>query len=155
MSSYENDAASRVAAPAIALIITAIISIIGWIGWGGYNIATLPAQRRMFEQQQQQALQQQKNADPRQAQQVQQAMQMGMNVGIGMVVAFATIGVISNMLTLVGGLKMKGLQSHGLAMMASILAVIPCLSPCCLLGIPFGIWSLMVLSKPEVKAAFR
>jgi predicted PurR-regulated permease PerM len=55
---------------------------------------------------------------------------------------------------LFGALKMMHLQSYGWAMAAAILAVIPCLSPCCCLGIPFGIWALVVLSKPEVKAAF-
>ncbi len=46
------------------------------------------------------------------------------------------------------------LQSYGFAMTASIIAMIPCISPCCLLGLPFGIWALVVLSKPEVKSAF-
>jgi hypothetical protein len=55
---------------------------------------------------------------------------------------------------LFGALKMMRLQNYGWAMAAAILAVIPCLSPCCCLGIPFGIWALVVLSKPEVKAAF-
>jgi hypothetical protein len=32
--------------------------------------------------------------------------------------------------------------------------MIPCISPCCLLGLPIGIWALVVLLKPEVKAAF-
>jgi len=37
---------------------------------------------------------------------------------------------------------------------ASILAMVPCISPCCLLGIPIGIWALVVLMKPEVQQAF-
>ena len=39
-------------------------------------------------------------------------------------------------------------------MTASILAVVPCVSPCCLVGLPIGIWALVVLSKPEVKSQF-
>ncbi len=55
-----------------------------------------------------------------------------------------------------GALKMRRLESYGLAMTASILAVIPCFSPCCgIPGIPLGIWALVVLSKPEVRAAFH
>jgi hypothetical protein len=50
---------------------------------------------------------------------------------------------------------MKNLQSYGLAMTASIVAMIPCISPCCILGLPFGIWALVILNRPEVKAAFR
>jgi len=53
-----------------------------------------------------------------------------------------------------GALKMQKLESYELSMAASILAIIPCLTPCCI-GIPFGIWSLVVLLKPEVKQAFK
>ena len=64
------------------------------------------------------------------------------------------LAVLTGAAILFGALKMMRLQSYGWAMAAAILAVIPCISPCCCLGIPFGIWALVVLSKPEVKAAF-
>ena len=50
---------------------------------------------------------------------------------------------------------MKKLVNYRLAMVVSILALAPCISPCCLLGLPFGIWALVVLNKPEVKSAFQ
>lgn len=65
------------------------------------------------------------------------------------------LGFLVSALILFGALKMKKFQSYGWAMTASILAVIPCVSPCCLVGIPIGIWALVVLSKPEVKAQFH
>ena len=65
------------------------------------------------------------------------------------------VGVAIGVVILLGALKMKRLESHGFAMAASILALVPCVSPCCLVGLPIGIWSLVVLSKPEVKAAFH
>ena len=52
-------------------------------------------------------------------------------------------------------LKMKEMQQWGLAVAASILAMIPCISPCCIVGLPIGIWCLVVLTRPEVKNAFR
>ena len=55
---------------------------------------------------------------------------------------------------LYGGLKMKQLESWGLALTASILAIIPC-NMCCMFSIAIGIWSLIVLNDPSVKAAFR
>jgi hypothetical protein len=55
---------------------------------------------------------------------------------------------------IIGGLKMMRLQSHGWAMTASVLALLPC-SPAGLLGLVVGIWSLIVLSRPRVKAAFQ
>jgi hypothetical protein len=57
--------------------------------------------------------------------------------------------------TFFGALKMKNLGSYGLAMAASIIACIPCFGSCCCIGIPVGIWSLIVLNKPEVKSAFK
>jgi len=53
-----------------------------------------------------------------------------------------------------GAIKMKNLQNNTTAKTAAIVALIPCLGPCCVLGIPFGIWALVVLSRPHVKDAF-
>ena len=73
-----------------------------------------------------------------------------------------SVGGFSNVITLLlsgltffGALKMKNLENFGLSMAASIIAIIPCFGPCCCIGIPVGIWSLVVLNKPEVKSAFR
>ena len=63
--------------------------------------------------------------------------------------------VLIGLVILVGGLKMKKLESHGLAVTASILALLPCSFPCCLIGLPIGIWALVVLFRPEVKNAFH
>lgn len=70
-------------------------------------------------------------------------------------VVTAIIGILMSILIFIGALKMKQLSNYGLAMTASIVAMIPCISPCCLLGLPIGIWALVVLSKPEVKSAFH
>lgn len=70
-------------------------------------------------------------------------------------IVFAILGLITAAFIIFGALKMKALESHSLAVAASVVALVPCLSPCCLLGLPIGIWSLVVLMKPEVKASFR
>ena len=68
-------------------------------------------------------------------------------------------GVISLVITAVNGfvlfgaIKMLRLQNYGMAMAAAIVAMVPC-QCCCLLGLPFGIWALVVLNKPEVKSQF-
>ena len=54
-----------------------------------------------------------------------------------------------------GAIQMKQLRNYQQARSAAIVAAIPCLGPCCLLGIPFGIWSLNVLSAPDVQSAFE
>jgi hypothetical protein len=71
-------------------------------------------------------------------------------------VFFNLLPLILGGVTVFGGLKMKNLENYGLAVAASIITLIPCFgSCCCLFGIPVGIWSLIVLNKPEVKSAFR
>ena len=72
--------------------------------------------------------------------------------GIG--VAFALIGIVVNAVIIFGAMKMKSLEGYTLAMTAAILAIVPC-SCCCILNMPFGIWSLVVLLNQDVKAAFR
>lgn len=76
-------------------------------------------------------------------------------LGLGIMIVPLLIAAALGALTIVGAVKMKNLRSYGLAMTAAILMVLPCFTPCGLLGTPFGIWALVVLAKPEVKAAFR
>ena len=69
-------------------------------------------------------------------------------------VVFSVIGIAMGIVILMGAMKMRNLQSYNFALAATIIAMIPCVSPCCILGLPFGIWALVVLMKPDVKAAF-
>ncbi len=66
----------------------------------------------------------------------------------------AVLGICWGGIILVGALKMKNLESHGYAMAGAITALVPC-NLCWLLGIPFGIWALIVINRPEVREAFR
>jgi hypothetical protein len=63
----------------------------------------------------------------------------------------AIIGAIS-ILQVLGALGMRRLERYGLAIAASILAII--VWPSNLIGLPIGIWALLVLSQREVRAAF-
>ena len=64
-----------------------------------------------------------------------------------------SLSLIANIFILIGAIKMKNCQSYGLAMTAGILSILfQC--GCCCLGLGAGIWALVILSKPEVKAAF-
>jgi predicted PurR-regulated permease PerM len=66
----------------------------------------------------------------------------------------SVIGLLVQGVVVFGALKMRNLQSYNLAMAATIISIIPCCG-CCCIGIPVGIFSLVVLLKPEVKAAFE
>jgi hypothetical protein len=127
-------ALGRVKGPAIALMITAILGIICQaVGLANHLLGAgaLPAQ-----------------------QQAQLPAFVGLLLGpLGTILC--VVGILMGVVVLLGALKMKKLEGRALALTASILAMVPGLSPCCVLGLPFGIWALVVLSKPEVKTAFH
>jgi hypothetical protein len=69
---------------------------------------------------------------------------------------FMNLGIlITSVVTILAGVRMMQLRSYGLVLTGIILGMIPCLSGCCCLGLPFGIWALIILNKPEVKSSFR
>ncbi|MGB2763451.1 MAG: hypothetical protein WBC02_12090 [Candidatus Aminicenantaceae bacterium] len=69
-------------------------------------------------------------------------------------VASSIVGILVAAFIIYAALKMKELNQWGLCVAASVLAMIPCISPCCILGLPIGIWCLVILMRPEVKEAF-
>lgn len=64
------------------------------------------------------------------------------------------IFVVFNLLIIFGASQMVRCRMWGLALMASILSMINFGGCCCVLGLPFGIWSLVILLSPDVKLAF-
>ncbi len=59
-----------------------------------------------------------------------------------------------NLFIIVCGVQMMKLQSWGMAVAGSVLAMLNIGSCCCALGIPVGIWSLAVLMSPDIIAIF-
>lgn len=124
--------ASRVAGPAIALIVTGALGLAVQVIVLPFNLWQLgggPGARPPME------------------------MPFVFNPAVS--VASGALSIVVGIVVILGALKMKNLENYGFAMAASIIAMIPCISPCCFLGLPFGIWALVVLSDEQVKAAFR
>jgi hypothetical protein len=69
-------------------------------------------------------------------------------------VAYLALIVPLAIILIVGGLKMKRLESYGLSVFASIAAFVP-LHPLFLFGLPIGIWSLVVLGRRRTRIGFR
>lgn len=65
------------------------------------------------------------------------------------------LGIAIAITCLIGAIRMLSLKSHNFAMVTAILMLIPCGTCCCFLNIGAGVWALIVLGKPEVKAAFQ
>jgi hypothetical protein len=81
-------------------------------------------------------------------------MPFGPAFGPAVNLGFGFVGLALAILVIFGAVKMKNLENYALAMTSAIVAMIPCISPCCCLGLPFGIWALVVLCDGQVQAAF-
>ncbi len=126
-------AAERIGAPAIALIVTgvfdllgAVVDLIARLMLLSGAIAPPAAFPNLF--------------DPD-----------AIRLGLVMDVVSLVIGVV----IIYGAVKMRRLESFGVAITTSIVCMLPCVTCCFCLGIPFGIWALVVLNQEAVRAAFR
>lgn len=126
---------SRVAGPAIALIVTGALGLVVQLISVIFQLATINMGMRGGRG---------GGPDP--------ALIMASS---GINVFFGCVAIVMAILVILGAVRMKNLRNYGLSMTSAIVAMIPCVSPCCLLGLPFGIWALVVLSDGRVQAAFR
>jgi phage FluMu protein Com len=125
-------ARARVSGPAIGLIVTGALGLLAQILALVVNVAQL-------------GMQGMPGGGPNPA---------IMMVSGGANVFFGIVAIVLAVLLIVAGMKMNKLENYGLSMTAAIIGMVPCFSPCCLLGLPFGIWALVVLSDGRVQAAF-
>ena len=70
---------------------------------------------------------------------------------MGIVFAIISLGLYG--FAIWAALQMKQLRKWNISVGGAIAVMLPC-SCCCLIGLPIGIWALIVLMKPEVKSAF-
>lgn len=124
----QQDPAARVSAPAIGLMLT-----------GGLSILTTLALMAIMAVGGAATI-----ADP----ELRDALP-----GIGVSMALSIVALILEAAIVYAGVQMRKLQSWGLSLTGAILAMLPCL-PCCLLGLPIGIWAVIVLIDDDVKRAF-
>jgi hypothetical protein len=73
----------------------------------------------------------------------------------GFFVVYFAGGLITRLIQLIGAIALFRVRGYSLAMAAMICALLPCDVYCCIFCLPIGIWGLIVLNKPEVKAAFE
>jgi predicted Ser/Thr protein kinase len=66
----------------------------------------------------------------------------------------AALQIPSSILMILGGRKMRQLETYGLAVLAAVVALLPT-GPAWIISFPIGIWALLVLAGPEVRSAFR
>jgi len=73
--------------------------------------------------------------------------------GVGTV--FILIPMAMSLFIVFGAVRMMSLRNFGLSIATGVIVMLPCVSPCCCLGLPAGIWALVVLNRPEVRAMFE
>jgi hypothetical protein len=127
----------QVKGPAIALIITASLGIVYYGFSGLFNLFTGGA---MF----------QREMPPEIPPQLRAFIE-GMHGPLAGVINLVIVAL--NGFVLFGAIKLLRLRDFTVAMVASVVAMLPC-QCCCLFGLPFGIWALVVLNRPEVKKWF-
>jgi len=65
------------------------------------------------------------------------------------------VGVVFSAVIIFACIQMMGMRMWGFALAGTIMSMINCFNGCCCLGLPFGIWALIILLDQEVKTAFR
>jgi predicted Zn finger-like uncharacterized protein len=74
---------------------------------------------------------------------------------LGLMLGMQAVFVVISFVTFLAGIQMLRKRTYGLVMVGAILAMINISNFCCCLGLPFGIWALIVLVRPEVREAFQ
>lgn len=77
---------------------------------------------------------------------------------MGLFIMLGIAGMVMTGLIIYGGFQMMSLKSLVWSKTAAILSICSVISTGLLgllLGVPLGIWALIVLNKPEVKSAFK
>lgn len=146
-------ARGRVKVPAILLIVLGGLGVM----FGGLNMIQLnqlPAQLDEAAAQQADKLDRDPNLTADQKQQQKQMMDDIIGFMKKLLPPMFVAQLVLSLVIVAGGVQMFRLAGRGLPITASVLAMIPVLSWCCLLGLPVGIWALVVLLNADVKAAF-
>ena len=134
----EHQAAlQRVKGPAIALKVTAILNLL----LAGWSLVRLTIFRPNLDQLDSMLKQ---IGDP----QIQQLVQQWLHMAYGPFgIVNSVFNLVLSLLIYIGAARMQSLRSYEFAFTAAILAMVPCVTPCCLIGLPFGIWAVVALSK--------
>ena len=136
---------ARIIAPAVGLLVVAIFSVL-------FTFLNLFANvfNRWFLQ-----MAENSNLPPEKLDGIREGIARG-DFGTVHYVA-AVLNACAALVIVLGALRMMKQQSYGLAVTASILAMVPCVGTsicCCVIGLPIGLWALIVLMQSDVKAAF-
>lgn len=130
-----------VIAPAICMLIAAIIGL----GFDVFGIITALGPKP-------QPIQQVPGANPAGIDFLAKAQERGHGPGAA---ALQGVFALDCLVIILGCVMMLTGKAHGVAVTASVLSMLNLGNCCCILGLPFGIWSLIILLRADVKGAFQ
>ena len=142
-------AKARIKTPAIILLVVGAISLVFTL-ISVVNVFTMDEQFAKVEDQ----WDNDPNLTPQQRKDMKQILaDLKEPIKIGVPISIVC-SLFTSAITILGSIKIMNLKSRGLGTAGSVLSMIPIISGCCCLGVPVGIWVLIALAKPEVKAGF-
>jgi hypothetical protein len=142
-------AKGKVKAPGMALIFLGVLAL----AFNLYGLATSESFGEQFDAQIEKMRTDPNIPDDQRQQQVE-IMTKIRDVLVPIVGPLQGIAVVVALIIVVGGVKMMSLTGRGLSMAASILSMILIVNFCCILGLPIGLWAIITLSDPTVKAGY-
>ncbi len=150
---------ARVQGPAVALIIVGILNLLlALLQTGGTVYIGLQSPEEAKKQQQtfmkllpKEFQDEMEKEQQKQSPEEEKVRSVALNIGMSLVMLLVAI------LSLLGGIRMLSLRSYALCVAGAVSAAIPCIScsGCCGFGEIIGIWAVVVLLNPDVKAAFH
>jgi hypothetical protein len=142
---------SKITVPGVLMIVTGVVNLlVALVGFGvGFTFQHMP--REEFIKAYMQQNPEQRKQLEEQGWSIDDLLNIYVRGGYGV----GAVGVLGGLLALIGGVCMLARKARGLAILCALVTALPVTSPCCLFGLPVGIWSLVVLLQGDVKAAFR
>lgn len=121
-------------------IIFIVMSVIGFLSMGAMAVGNIVAAA---------------NGSVEIPQDMDPAEKSGFYFGYYGVIVATALSPLVQPFVLWSGINMLRQKGRRMAFAGAIVASIPGITPCCLLGMPFGIWALIALSQPAAKIAFE
>ncbi len=148
-------AKAKVKAPAILMLIAGIVTVLLL----GYSVVMAATTDQLADfQKQRQETENDPKLDANAKQQIKQINDFTEQIVTPLFKFQPVLWAFSGLLALtsiVGAIKLMNLSGSGWARTGAILNLTSCLGGCCLIGLPAGIWVLIVLNNADVKAAMR
>lgn len=148
-----SDARGRVLVPAIALIVVGVLNLFLAGGPAVYGLGVSKVPSATLENEL-------RSKNPEQLKELE-AQGMSVEDIRSMLIygsfSLAGLDFLASFLVIFGGMRMLSLKNYGLAILAAVLAALPGVScsGCCGVGEIVGIWALVVLINPDVRASFQ